>query len=151
MLTPSFKTATELGIQQNLYDALRKVLDLLETDKIPGLPDNASDYSGSYKDWDANDYSGLFFFDMMFEHQPYDCGAAGCLLGWARHVSGETLITYREIQGKVDNYPLYCLFYPQGESLSCRDPKTAALVLRTFLETGKVIWSDLYPKGEENV
>lgn len=123
MLAKTFKTANELNVTQEMYDALRKVLENLESGKLKHT-----------SDWRPTEKYG---FNMNVIFVEGHCGTAGCILGWASHYTGKDHCLL-----EFENKGLHGLFYPDCildyVNMSTQD---AAYALRKFLETGVISWS----------
>jgi hypothetical protein len=128
MLAQNFKTPAELGIKSKEFDALFKVLRMLERDELVHV-DLTGDTIYSPNMPNA--------FSMTMWKQETDCGTVGCIGGWAEKVGGVVFIRY---PGALDR-----LFYPGSDKVSEgyeATPAQAAIALRSYLTTGEPCWAE---------
>src|SRR6266852_3679628 len=131
MLAQNFKTAEELGIEEDLYNALKKVLVRLETNDLVWVEED-----------DFNKLPNGFNMNALLI-QMGKCGTVGCIAGWA---AMEMRYNPNEILDKLEyGEALYQLFYPIIIGENCIDynsitTEQAAQTLRTYLTTSKVDW-----------
>lgn len=138
MLAQNFKTPTALGISDIEFEALVKVLGMLERGDIR--------YStkGNYSEGPKSKLAG---FNMWSFYADHACGTIGCICGWAEDVGGlppYSLVLKHTRTGKCAG--LDSLF--QGEQVvfdygSARiTPAQAAIALRNFLTHGEPRWAE---------
>lgn len=137
MLAQNFKTPADLGLNDAEFDALVKVLGMLERGEVQ----HATSYGEAtipngfcmniWGDEDADD--------------PHRCGTVACIGGWAERVGNGV-----NFQAKALSPELESLFYPgdgddQVEVDSWDDITTAqaAMALRNYLTTGKSNWREI--------
>lgn len=139
MLAQNFKTPTDLGITDAEFDALHKVLGMLERAELP-FADLKRDRVGN---WLAPE--GGAAFNMA----QWECGTAHCIGGWAGRVDPSIksdLITKTSADGKDG---LSKLFYPSPWT-ECRwsgglgdiTDQHAAIALRNYLTHGEPRWAE---------
>jgi hypothetical protein len=140
MLAQNLKTSAELGISDVEFDALFRVLGMLERGELKHVRVEASaspfpDYSRGY----------TCHFNMFRVAIPYgECGTAACILGTARLLFGLKLFAGWEKQGLPEN--LLALFWPMAQ-LGARPsgsitPSQAAIALRNYLTHGDPRWAE---------
>ena len=153
-----FKTAEELDITKQNYDALVLVLNLLEEGAIKHV--NTDDLS-SEEEYDAvkefgwqgvifnmNHWNDPVFNDgkMSFDEDAVKCGAVCCIAGSAEFF-GKTSFKW-----VTEDHPIYKLFYPEDvlyyEHIT---DKQAAVALRGYLETGIVSWDHAIPDDPDDL
>lgn len=114
MLAQNFKTASDLGIGDKEFDALCKVLGMLERAEIPERK-----------------------FVMTSVGTP-ECGTPGCILGWARTIHRGTMCrdtTEPLFYPQMGPSPCRAA-YKAGTA-------QAAMALRNFLTYGEPRWSEV--------
>ncbi len=112
--TDEFKTARQLGLKKAQYEALVKTLGRFELGLIPPL-----------------------LFDMGVIGAP-ECGAAGCICGWARQEDHDLFL------GWSDHPKLFKLFAPRsGHRAWAATPPQAAAAIRNFLTIGDPRWDEV--------
>lgn len=134
MLAQNFMTAVELRITDAEQDALVRVLGMLERGEIHfGYADPTQ--------LSAPQASMPTAFNMMAVLAQAPCGTVGCILGWARYVSGGRAFDgSQELKGDLAR--LFVLDGFMGAmKLSTISPAKAALALRNYLTTGEPDWS----------
>lgn len=131
MLARSFLSATAIGITEQEYEALIKVLGLFErgevhhTESIEGHIENGFNIA----------------------QEVFKCGTPSCIGGWAAAFMGKEGRT--EITEYVDRYlnlddvrhPLYYLYWQN--TYSSTTVEQAAEALRNFLATGTPNWEEV--------
>lgn len=145
MLAQNFKTPGNLGITDAEFDALLKVLGMLEREEIQHAPGY-----GNVCDYLSTSPTGRpvpVYFNMGFVTGEHDCGTAGCILGWAQHVAQGLLF-----QGW--RHPAIDRLFQMGRG--CDDqaafpvtmenilPSHAAIALRNYLTHGEPRWEDAF-------
>lgn len=142
MLAQNFKTPADLGITDAEFDALFKVLGMLEREEIPYAP-GYGDICRDVPDSPTNRPDPKFF-NMGFVTGEHECGTAGCILGWAQHIAGRTL-DFGDRKGAIAR------LFQMGadacnESLPVSHenilPSQAALALRNYLTHGEPRWAE---------
>ena len=123
-----FMSAKQLGLETPEYEALKKTLDMLESDGI------SHSYLGP-----PNEKDGLVF-NMAAWHNSYGCGSVCCIGGTAEMVG--QLERYSLDTKAKNNRQLRELFYPLNQSIDFGKITTeqAAAALRNYLITGKPNW-----------
>lgn len=156
MLAQSFKTATELKINDKAYEGLTRVLAILEMEEISYTSRNTARF-GLYDQEDVkaspnhrafNMYSWNYHvFDRTEDDGFVECGTVHCIGGLACTLMGAGDIEmYGTLRGNERNSQLSELFHPGTISnlkIDWNDirPKHAAKALRRFLETGITDWA----------
>lgn len=136
MLAQNFKTAADLQLSNAEFEALVKVLGMLERNEIPHHSDNSS----------------IDRFDMGTWYSDA-CGTAGCIAGWAHHISGRAVFKFVSGFGGPTTDGLETLFCPfpcsafDSASAASRafrniQPEQAAIALRNYLTSGEPRWSE---------
>lgn len=115
MLAQNFKTPNALGIEDAGFEALVKVLGMLEREEIPA--EN---------------------FRMEFWNEKFSCGTVHCIGGWAQAVAATKEIFNTCTAGLGD------LFYPRPgcESAWRASRAQAAVALRNYLTSGEPRWHE---------
>lgn len=134
MLAQSFKTAVELDLKESQFEALKKVLVLLETNKLQHYSVKSSNSSIS------NKYSlpEGEYFNMCVWTMTHTCGTIACIGGTAEALGAEPFNQW------IMNSQLRHLFMPPFPCSWARiTTEQAARALRSFLTTGQADWSDL--------
>ena len=137
MLAQNFKTPAELGILDEEFDALKKVLTALEREEIEySLPRGAVEKQQ------------LKYFNMGWA----DCQSVACIAGWAFYFSNgvafKKIITGKNTFDSFDAIqplPLRDLLLPTQHpyvSLDQIKPSQAAIALRNYLTYGKARWNE---------
>jgi len=144
MLAQNFKTPANLKITDAEFNALVKVLGMLEREEIPHAPGY-----GDICDFVSESPTGRpepQFFNMGFVTGKHDCGTAGCILGWAQHVAGDSL-SFGERRGAIAR------LFQMGDDacnqyfpIAIQDilPSHAAIALRNFLTDGEPRWAEAF-------
>lgn len=134
MLAQNFKTPADLKITDAEFDALRKVLGMLERGEIKSAPRGAA-----FDLLDAPDkHQTPTMFRMAGVMGHAECGTACCILGWAQHVNSRVFggITW------TPAHPCHSLFFPSNDGILSRDPKKGAIALRNYLTHGEPRWAE---------
>ena len=123
MLAQNFKTPADLKITDAEFDALAKVLGMLER--------------GDIKDYE---------FGMAAWYKTTACGTVHCIGGWARTILGAHAFNYTAPWTKD---PLSRLFYPKAHYVAGRlvnaydaTRDQAAIALRNYLTHGEPRWEE---------
>lgn len=135
MLAQNFKTPAALGIADHEFDALVKVLGMLEREEIKHASE-CEPVVGS-------------LFNMCSFGRDTDCGTIGCIAGWARVVSnGKAFPWATDANNLSPDEPtkmLEALFYPScGAYWGDITPSQAATALRSYLTTGDPCWPEAF-------
>lgn len=83
MLANSFQTPAALGISDVEFEALEKVLGMLERGELSHGP-----FPRAKMDREGNQFNMAALLDEG------ECGTIGCLMGWAYHVSHRVAFAY---------------------------------------------------------
>jgi hypothetical protein len=144
MLAQSFKTAVELYLTDEQRTALIEVLALLETEKLPHIPNL---FLGP---WSSRYVRGQYF-NMGKWLENYNCGTVSCIAGTACLISGNGALfnSVRRPSGLVGmlfsrkHRTLRRLFFPNVRSFDDITTEQAATALRSFLTTGDFDWHEI--------
>ncbi len=133
MLAQNFKTAADLGITDAEFNALAKVLGMLERGELKAH--DARDVQA----WQGN--AMPTYFNMVSWNSLADCGTVCCIGGAAEYVGGfETAHFHHN-----NNFRLRQLLGIDGGSLLTVRPATpeqAAIALRNYLTCGEARWAE---------
>src|SRR5690348_13381432 len=89
MLARTILSAAELKISEKELAALLAVLTKLEREEIP--------HAENIKHiWSWNITKPMTHFNMAWIYSEHECGTAGCILGWARHLTGDQTLFEHE-------------------------------------------------------
>lgn len=130
MLAQNFKTPAELQITDAEFEALVKVLGMLERGDIK--PSKFSmHHPGDQDTWTID-----------------DCGTPACIAGWARYVAGDRIFDRAAYSPSPYSQELSNLFmmgrarcdWPASPFLAT--PHQAAIALRGYLTTGQTRWDE---------
>lgn len=138
MLAQNFKTPTDLGVTSVEFDALLKVLHGLETRQLQEIP-----------------VENAFTMPNIIS---MDCGAQGCILGWAYLISNRAAFDSPEMRATEAGDTKQCwdifekrphldeLFFPDfyNNDIDCGSVTSdqAAIALRNFLTHGEPRWRE---------
>lgn len=129
MLAQNFKTANELGLQKEHYDALVKTLVMLETDKLKHSDDS---------DPSAEIVFNMNNWNMRNQELSDGCQTVACIGGSAELIGGLARGTLRHVA--EDRPALTALFFPDLPSWWSITTEQAAAALRSYLTTGWPQW-----------
>jgi hypothetical protein len=133
MLAQNFKTPADLGISDAEFEALLKVLRMMERGEIRAAPKDA--VFDRYNIREAHT-----MFRMASTNGSADCGTACCILGWAWHLDDGMA---RHLFWETDQNPaLNELFYTHTDGIYCRNPEQGAIALRNYLTFGEARWAE---------
>lgn len=141
MLAQNFQTPTALGISDGEFEALFKVLRMLERGEIQHMRGNIGDRPGGALE---GENFTPHFFNMALVQLENDCGTAGCILGWARHVASDSRI-FQERSPALDELFMMGPGFGggfKGKFFSDILPSEAAIALRSYLTTGDPRWAE---------
>lgn len=136
MLAQNFKTPADLRLTDLEFEALVKVLGMLERGELK---------HGDFKRREPGDW-----FNMKSYGLTDKCGTIGCIAGWARVVSNGVAFPWAESDTANPLYNftakknLRTLFIPSLMA-SCWDkitPAQAAIALRNYLTHGEARWAE---------
>jgi hypothetical protein len=131
MLAQNFKTPSDLGISDAEFEALLKVLRMMERGEIKPSPEDAI-----FDRYQSAEPPTMF--RMASTRGSADCGTACCILGWAWHLDdgmGRHLFW-------TTNRALDELFYTNTDGIYCRNPEQGAIALRNYLTFGEARWAE---------
>lgn len=115
--TDGFMTARQLGLTKAEYEALVKTLGRFERGKIPPL-----------------------LFDMDIIGHP-ECGAAGCICGWAR-LGDQELFQQWLVRGVQKLFIIPRVYKEYSPT-----PQHAAVAIRNYLMTADPKWAEVYEQS----
>jgi hypothetical protein len=133
MLAQNFKTPTDLGISDAEFEALVKVLGMLERGEIKEAPEDA----GFECVFDLEEEPK--FFRMRTTNAVAECGATCCILGFAWFVSG-TKELFRGCTSRL--HSANELFFPSRDAAWSGKPEQGAIALRNYLTSGEPRWAE---------
>lgn len=128
MLAQNFRTAEELGISPAVFDGLHLVLRMFEKGELV---------------WTSIQHMRPGGFNMSHEFPQNECGTAGCILGWARHLSGWKFNSgwkFDISQELPKSRELQRLYSGGSRSLNSITVEQAEHALRAYLVTGVADW-----------
>lgn len=130
MLAQNFKTPAELGLSDAEFDALAKVLGILERQEVPHADDIGP--------------AGSVAFNMHFHNDTLPgCGTIACIKGHAEIISDGVAFPEQFWTYKYDNPKLFDLFCPDwGINRHRISTGPAAIALRSYLTTGEANWAE---------
>lgn len=132
----SYKTAEELNIPQDIYDALRKVGQMLCDGTLVHI-DEDDIYS-------KNSISPDVLFNMGCWKEIANCGTVCCIGGSIEHF-GKLTIPHSVIWGDPDDdrSELGYLFYPDPYDFETITPQQAVQAIENYLTTGQARWEEI--------
>lgn len=133
MLAQNFQTPAALKISDAEFEALVKVLGMLERGEIEHSPGIQFDKIDKRACMPPTGFNIAAFYCKT------DCGTAACICGWAEFVG--RLDPFSLAARRYGNRGLMQLFEPSmgGENIT---PAQAAIALRSYLSTGEARWSE---------
>lgn len=138
MLAQNFKTAADLGLLVEEFDALAKVLGMLEREELEKRPSKGFHHT---REGEGTKNFAPKFFNMRFFAGAGSCGTVACICGWAEHVG--RLKFFQLMQKRMDLPKLNELFDPTGSYASDQiEPRHAAIALRNYLTHGEPRWDE---------
>lgn len=136
MLAQNFKTADELGIQEDWRAALAKTLVLLETGKLRLADTIHQKFDNEAK----RKFDGLFNMS-CWGSVAHRCGTIACIGGTAELVGN---VSFGHHLSHITELPieLHELFYVKRHNIDWHriTPSQAATALRSYLTTGDARW-----------
>lgn len=134
MLAQNFKTAESLGIKDKEFDALVKVLGMLERAEV-----RHTEYTGLDREQIP---PGDNFCMSVTHHHKEGCGTVACIGGWAALMMGHPDPNgyVHQSMRQSGNHRLWELYWSQTD----RDvtASQAATALRSFLTNGECRWDE---------
>ena len=133
MLAQNFKTPADLGLIDAEFEALLKVLGMLEREELIHLPVKV-------KDWHSDNLPKKHrdnWFHMNCWIWKADCGTVRCMGGWAEAIMGQAF------HNKTPERE--ALFFPgriREKNAYDATPGQAAIALRNYLTFGQARWSE---------
>lgn len=145
MLAQNFKTPAALEVTTAEFDALARVLGMLEREELKHVPARPSVHlhPESIKDfYSGRKFSGLF--NMVGFAERTECGTAACIAGTCDLLFGTSFAVKFWTAGALPR-SLMELFAPDevtnGGMISIR-PEQAATALRNYLTSGEARWEE---------
>jgi hypothetical protein len=132
MHAQNLKTPAELGIPDKAFDALLKVLGMLERGEIA---------EHKWLNGDLPQSREPKFFNMNVIIGQSDCGTTACILGWARWVAQDFELLGGDRPRELDNLFRMGECYEFGVP-SAIQPAQAAIALRNYLTFGEARWNE---------
>lgn len=141
MLAQNFMTPASLQITDAQFEALFKVLRMLERNEVP----HSSDVGESVYHYRYTDKTRPTLFNMYSFRARTECGTACCIGGWAEYLGNlprSSLILQRMCVPNLDE-----LFDPMAHGpipvgMGEITPAQAAIALRNYLTTGRPNWAE---------
>jgi hypothetical protein len=135
MLAQNFKTPDDLGISDKEFDALFKVLGMLERGEIKHRA------HGKTRPAPTGKFVG---FNMAAFFGDTGCGTVACICGWAEHIGK---LDGMLIDKRLVNKGLNALFEPNPHggvqiAMDAIRADEAAIALRNFLTHGEPRWAE---------
>lgn len=133
MLARNFKSATDLRISEEEYEALIAVLGMLERGEL---------VYAEYPNIRRTDDTKLF----NMNNSGGECGTPACIGGWVAILMGRCLGTgYNSVCHYVsscdyEKHPLQDLYWNDAALNMNATVEQAAMAVRSFLTTGKAKW-----------
>lgn len=123
MLAQNFKTPADLGITAAEFDALVKVLGMLERGEL------------THDHWDCPSVpNGFSMIEYITETQ---CGTVACIAGWADKIADTTFASRH-----LFNLPRALDELFSGPTRGDASPSQAAIALRNYLTHGEPRWDE---------
>ena len=138
MLAQNFKTPADLGISDAEFEALVKVLGMLERGEIKNTPPRARYIVGAPIHVTECERAPTHF-SMGYEVAYHDCGTSCCIMGWARWVGDDDRL-FRDATSI--NHSAQPLFYPYNDGILERRVGIGAIALRNYLTHGEPRWEE---------
>lgn len=142
MLAQNFKTPVDLGITDAEFDALHRVLGMLEREEVQHAPG----YGGICKSLPSSPTNrpAPVYFNMGFITGEHDCGTAGCILGWAQHIANRCLFERIRTPAIQRLFMMGSEGYVPGLPVAQENirPAHAAIALRNYLTHGEPRWAE---------
>ncbi len=139
MLAQNFKTPTDLGITDAEFNALFKVLGMLERGELEHMRADV---------FDPGPLGGHTpqFFNMCLVESQNDCGTACCIMGWARFIAHDRSLFHSRTLAASDLFRIShtdgTIFIYPGKFSSDILPSDAAIALRNYLTHGEPRWAE---------
>lgn len=136
------KTAEQLNLPADQYNALVKTLEFLESGKVTHI--HGGQAAGIDIPLGTDAVPIYFSMNWWYGAAQHDCGTVACIGGTAELLSGV------KFSGELDE-ELFKLFYPDSGDLELAPVynditvEQATKTLRDYLETGDVDWSHALP------
>ena len=126
MLAQNFKTSAALGISDQEFDALVKVLGMLERGELLDSPEH-------------NPIASNFGFCIGCQYKNHNCGTLACIGGWVAILTNHRLGPFEYVNSYMWSGGLHELYwkYPRGAKAT-----HAAIALRNFLTCGEPRWEE---------
>lgn len=142
MLAQNFKTAAELAIENGEFDALVKVLGMLERGETSYAPLNENKTSGYCLLPPSDRTPTMFNMDTVFGEA--DCGTTACMLGWAQFLTQDySLFPDMNMTPETRDLFLYQTFIRADDPAWKATPEQAARALRNYLTLGEPRWAEV--------
>jgi hypothetical protein len=132
MLAQNFKTPADLGISDKAFDALLKVLGMLERGELA---------EHKWLNGNLPQSEEPKFFNMNMVTGESDCGTTACILGWARWIARDRRLLESGRPHELDNLFRMGNCY-EFDIPSAIQPAHAAIALRNYLTFGEARWNE---------
>ena len=128
MFAQNFKTPADLGINDAEFEALLKVLGMLERGDLKHQPDDNLPIMPN----------GFSMNTWLMESR---CGTLGCIKGWARVVSRDYEL-FADYTRNDTVYGLFTVDHLHEKPWSEISTEEAAIALRNYLTSGEPRWAE---------
>ena len=135
MLARNFKTAAELRITDETYEAAVRVLGRLERGELA-----YHDRTGRFLDMPPVQGEMLA---MSVTHVDHSCGTVACLGGWIAVEMGIPKHLIHDFVYEAAPYAMHRLFFPPEDEMTRVTPEMAAQALRNYLSAGDPGWREV--------
>ncbi len=125
MLAQNFKSAEDLGLTAEWHQALITVLGMMDRSEMVWTKPYKPAHNG---------------FTMSHVWSMNDCETAGCIFGWARHLTRSMANNTSKECSREQEQALERLYMPPGYEHGLYTVEEAAHALRTYLVTGIPNW-----------
>lgn len=139
MLAQNFKTPAELGKTADEFDALVKVLGMLEREECEFVPGDF--YENRHKPLPKVGFS----MSVVFETK--HCGTVGCIVGWARHFGGKYVFACPRDEQNREWQNWMQLIAPPNWREGKYTAAQSAIALRNYLTHGQPNWAEALEAG----
>jgi hypothetical protein len=137
MLAQNFKSATDLKLTKQEYNALVTTLGMMERGEIKHVITNEDEEKGDY----GTEFSALF--NLASWASRFECGTVACIGGTAELIGKLKPYAISDKCGWYDMSDLDELCYPKGDiEYEKVTVEQAAKALRSYLTTGKANWAE---------
>jgi hypothetical protein len=139
MLAQNFKTAFDLGLNDEQFEALCKTLVLLETGKLRHVEiDIQRDINNTWAETGIEPrFEGNFSLATWAANK--DCGTVACIGGTAEAISEARFYGYENNRGLKELFTPFAIDCEEWHKVTTSQAATA---LRSYLTTGYADWAE---------